>query len=99
MQQLSLIQDRSAQPAAGTREFPPLGPAVRALMIWPRLPPSFWGFGGMLKLLPEKSIMPPLGLITIAALCPPAWKIRLIDRAFERAPIESARFDLGQFWW
>lgn len=89
MQTLSVIPDRPAQAAAGTREFPPLGPVVRALMIWPRLPPSFWGFGGMLKLIPEKSIMPPLGLITIAALCPPSWEIRLIDRAFEHLSDED----------
>ena len=90
MQQLSVMfPDGSAQPAVDTHEFPPLGPAVRALMIWPRLPPSFWGFGGMLKLIPEKSIMPPLGLITIAALCPPSWKIRLIDRAFDRLSDED----------
>ena len=63
--------------------FPPLGPSIRVLMVWPRLPPSFWGFGGMLKLIPEKSIMPPLGLITIASLCPVKWQIRLIDRAFD----------------
>ena len=26
---------------------------------------------------------PPLGLITVAALCPPSWKIRLMDQCFE----------------
>jgi radical SAM superfamily enzyme YgiQ (UPF0313 family) len=64
------------------REWPPLGPEPRVLLVWPRFPPSFWGFEGMIELLPEKSVMPPLGLITVAALCPPAWKLRLIDRAF-----------------
>jgi len=56
---------------------------VNVLMVWPRFPPSFWGFEGMLEVIPERSIMPPLGLITLAALCPANWHIRLIDRAFE----------------
>jgi radical SAM superfamily enzyme YgiQ (UPF0313 family) len=60
-----------------------LGSKVKVLMVWPRFPPSFWGFEGMLEVLPERSVMPPLGLITLAGLCPANWQIRLIDRAFE----------------
>jgi radical SAM superfamily enzyme YgiQ (UPF0313 family) len=63
--------------------FPPLGRHVKALMVWPRFPPSFWGFEGVLEMLPERAITPPLGLITVAALCPASWSIRLIDQAFE----------------
>ena len=65
------------------RDFPPLGPAIKVLMIWPKFPSSFWGFQGMMTLLPEKTTMPPLGLITVAALCPKNWTIRLVDRAFD----------------
>src|ERR1019366_3183708 len=63
--------------------FPPLGPNVKALMVWPRFPPSFWGFEGVLEMIPEGAMTPPLGLITVAALCPPTWSLRLIDHAFE----------------
>src|ERR1700674_1826883 len=66
--------------------FLPLGSAIKVLMNWPSFPPSFWGFQGMMTLLPEKSAMPPLGLITVAALCPKNWNIRLIDRAFDQLP-------------
>ncbi len=63
--------------------FPPLGTKVKALMVWPRFPPSFWGFEGVLEMLPECAMTPPLGLITVAALCPPTWELRLIDHAFD----------------
>ena len=65
------------------RPFPPLGSHVKALMVWPKFPPSFWGIEGMFEIIPEKSSMPPLGLITVAALCPSSWEIKLIDHAFE----------------
>jgi radical SAM superfamily enzyme YgiQ (UPF0313 family) len=60
--------------------FPPLGAAIKVLMIWPRFPPSFWGFNAMLDLIPEETIHPPLGLLTVAALCPKNWSLRLVDR-------------------
>lgn len=63
--------------------FPPLGAAIKVLMIWPRFPPSFWGFDAMMDLIPEETIHPPLGLLTVAALCPKNWKLRLVDRSFE----------------
>ncbi|MGB9488752.1 MAG: B12-binding domain-containing radical SAM protein [Terriglobia bacterium] len=63
--------------------FPPLGEAIKVLMIWPRFPPSFWSFAAMLDLLREETIHPPLGLLTLAALCPKNWKLRLVDRSFE----------------
>jgi radical SAM superfamily enzyme YgiQ (UPF0313 family) len=52
-------------------------------MVWPSFPPSFWGFEGVLEMIPERAMTPPLGLITVAALCPATWQIRLIDHAFE----------------
>ncbi|MGD0008261.1 MAG: B12-binding domain-containing radical SAM protein [Terriglobia bacterium] len=63
--------------------FPPLGEAIKVLMVWPRFPPSFWSFAAMMDLLREETIHPPLGLLTLAALCPKSWKLRLIDRSFE----------------
>jgi hypothetical protein len=63
--------------------LPPLGPNLKVLMVWPSFPPSFWGFEGVLEMIPERAMTPPLGLITVAALCPATWQIRLIDHAFE----------------
>ena len=79
-----LLQPLSVQPRQDKAEtFPPLGPNVKALMIWPRFPPSFWGFEGVLEIIPERSMIPPLGLVTVAALCPPTWSIRLLDLSFD----------------
>ena len=63
--------------------FPPLGAGIKVLMIWPRFPPSFWSFAGMMDLIPEETVHPPLGLLTLAALCPKNWQFRLVDRSFE----------------
>ena len=73
----------SSQPETTSPSFPPLGKRIKVLLVWPTIPKSFWTFSGMLELLPEKVVMPPLGLITVAALCPPEWTIRLIDQAVE----------------
>jgi len=71
------------------RIFPPLGPAIKVLMVWPRFPASFWSLGEVMEIVPERSLVPPLGLITVAGLCPKPWKIRLIDLAFEELSDED----------
>ena len=77
---------------ASPSPLPPLGPNLRVLLIWPRFPPSFWGFEGVLDMLPEGAMTPPLGLITVAALCPPTWTLRLKDHAFDECSDEDFRW-------
>src|ERR1700730_13705775 len=72
--------------------FPPLGSNLKVLMVWPRFPPSFWGFEGVLEMIPEKAMTPPLGLITVAALCPATWNIRLMDHAFDEVRDEDLQW-------
>src|SRR6202051_3610267 len=72
--------------------FPPLGSNIKVLMVWPSFPPSFWGFEGVLEMIPERAMTPPLGLITVAALCPATWQIRLIDHAFEQLRDEDLKW-------
>ncbi len=50
--------------------FRPLGPALKVLMVWPRFPSSFWSFDGIRDMVPMRTEQPPLGLLTVAALCP-----------------------------
>ncbi len=72
--------------------FPPLGRKIKALLVWPKIPKSFWGFGGMLELLSEKVVMPPLGLITVASLCPAEWTMRLVDEGLEELTDDDLRW-------
>jgi radical SAM superfamily enzyme YgiQ (UPF0313 family) len=72
--------------------LPPLGSNLKVLLVWPKFPPSFWGFEGVLEMLPEAAMTPPLGLITVAALCPPEWTLRLLDHAFDEIRDEDLRW-------
>jgi len=67
----------------GAPGFRPLGPALKVLLVWPRFPSSFWSFDGIRELVPMKTEQPPLGLLTVAALCPKSWRLKLIDLSFE----------------
>lgn len=53
---------------------------MKALLIWPILPNSFWSYQETLDMAGLRSTNPPLGLITVAAMLPDDWEIRLIDR-------------------
>jgi radical SAM superfamily enzyme YgiQ (UPF0313 family) len=48
-------------------------------MIYPRHPVTFWSFKYALKYVSKKAAFPPLGLLTVAALLPADWNIRLLD--------------------
>ena len=61
---------RKADDSSEVESFPALGPEPKVLMIWPRFPSSFWSMDGVLDLVPIKTDQPPLGLLTVAALCP-----------------------------
>ncbi len=49
------------------------------LLVYPEFPPTYWGLQYGLHATGMKSVAPPLGLITIAALTPPGYAFRLVD--------------------
>lgn len=51
----------------------------KILMVYPEYPDTYWGLQHSLKFLKKKSLMPPLGLMTVAAMLPPEYDIRLVD--------------------
>ena len=57
---------------------------MNALLIYPKFPDTYWSFKHALKFLGKRAAQPPLGLMTVAALLPAAWKKRLVDTNVER---------------
>ena len=54
---------------------------TKVLMVVPRFSSgSFWNYGKTCELVGAKYPAAPLGLITVAAMLPKDWDIRLIDR-------------------
>ncbi|MDQ7063603.1 MAG: radical SAM protein [candidate division KSB1 bacterium] len=62
---------------------------MRLLLINPRFPESFWSYKWAIdQVIPNKrTVNPPLGLATLAALCPEDWQIEIVDENIESIPL------------
>ncbi len=52
---------------------------MKILLVYPKYPDTFWSFKYALKFISKKAAFPPLGLLTVAAMLPPEWELRLVD--------------------
>jgi len=57
---------------------------MKILLVNPRTPDTFWSFKHAVRFVSRKASMPPLGLLTVAALLPPEWELKLVDLNVER---------------
>lgn len=48
-------------------------------LVQPKFPPSYWGLEHFIGLTPFDAVFPPLGLLTLAALTPPEFRVTLCD--------------------
>ncbi|MBW4528123.1 MAG: B12-binding domain-containing radical SAM protein [Phormidium tanganyikae FI6-MK23] len=53
---------------------------MKALLLYPQFPQSFWSYDRFMEIAGLKAVIPPLGIITVAALLPSDWDIRFYDR-------------------
>ncbi len=60
---------------------------MRALLVYPEIPATFWGYQRSLAVIRKRASLPPLGLVTLAALLPPSWELRLVD--LNLAPLDD----------
>ncbi len=52
---------------------------MNILLISPLTPDTFWSFSHAMRFVGKKAAFPPLGLLTVAAMLPREWSLRLID--------------------
>ncbi len=62
---------------------------MRILLVSPQTPDTFWSFKHAVRFVSRKASMAPLGLLTVAAMLPPEWELKLVDLNVERLKDED----------
>ncbi|MEE8584823.1 MAG: radical SAM protein, partial [Acidobacteriota bacterium] len=52
---------------------------MNILLISPATPSTFWSFKHAVRFVSKRSAFPPLGLLTVGAMLPRHWKLKLVD--------------------
>jgi radical SAM superfamily enzyme YgiQ (UPF0313 family) len=52
---------------------------LKILLVNPEVPNTFWSLKSALKFASKKALLPPLGLLTVAAMLPESFEKKLID--------------------
>ena len=66
---------------------------MNILLVSPATPDTFWSFKHALPFVKRKAAYPPLGLLTVAAMLPRDWNLKLTDLNIDRltdAEIDAA---------
>src|SRR5918911_2307181 len=65
---------------------------MRALLVHPRTPPTYWGFQHSLPIAGKAASLPPLGLLSLAPLLPRSWEVRVLDENVEPVTDDALRW-------
>ncbi len=52
---------------------------MRVLLVSAATPDTFWSYKHVLSFISKKACFPPLGLLTVAAMLPKHWNLKLVD--------------------
>src|SRR5205814_1820248 len=65
---------------------------MRALLVHPRTPATYWGFQHSLPIAGKAASLPPLGLLSLAPLLPSSWEIRVVDENVDPLTDDALRW-------
>jgi radical SAM superfamily enzyme YgiQ (UPF0313 family) len=70
---------------------------MKLLLINPKFPESFWSFKWATENVTAgvRTVNPPLGLATLAALCPADWDVEIVDENVESIPLDPQADIIG----
>ena len=63
---------------------------MNILLLYPEFPDTFWSYKHALSFVGKKATVPPLGLLTVAAMLPVQWDRRLLDAVGGLDPLGAA---------
>jgi radical SAM superfamily enzyme YgiQ (UPF0313 family) len=62
---------------------------MKAILVNPGFPQTFFSHNKVLQMIRKKAILPPLGLLTLAALLPREWDVKLFELTFQKISPED----------
>lgn len=65
---------------------------MKILFVYPKYPDTFWSYKHALRFVSKKAAIPPLGLLTVAAMVPQAWEKKLVDLNTTSLPDEDLQW-------
>ncbi len=65
----------------------------KLLLVNPELPYSFWSYSETCRMAGQKTLAPPLGILTVAGMLPKSWQMRLCD--LNTAPMRREDWDFA----
>jgi radical SAM superfamily enzyme YgiQ (UPF0313 family) len=65
---------------------------MRAVLIHPAMPETYWSFKHILKFIRKRAAHVPLGLLTVAAMMPRDWQLRMVDMNVEDLTDETIQW-------
>lgn len=65
---------------------------MKILLVSPQTPDTFWSFKHVLRFVAKRAAFPPLGLLTVAAMLPREWELRVVDMNVKRLTDDDLRW-------